>query len=752
MLLEVESNVVDSAGMGAKSAFNIKASAHAFRMLSSGLYSNKIRAVLREIGCNAADAHIMAGKKGVPFEVHLPSRLSNKFYIKDFGPGLDPDEIRDLYTTYFSSSKQQSNEVTGAFGLGSKSPFAYTDSFTITSAKNGVTTTYVAYLDEASAPAIRVVTSFPSDCAWTNGVQIGMAVKPQDVQTFITEAQFVYQFFAVLPTMVNSAPIQRRKYSVETPDFALPAAGNAIPTAVLVMGNVAYPLPMAELTRNLQNQYSLQSIVQKLNPEIRVPIGAVSVAASREHLEFTPQTQVVIQKIAEKLLGNFAEQYWEKVKDLKYDTFAGQRESQARLQALGVTLDVLQQLLRYHGKWDKEQQTWISLLLAYRTPFVRVPESLKTLKFEEHYLAHSRGRQVYRSIVLDLNEQPRDRVDATIADSFAVLIPDKKTKFMRERIRLALETGAYKFLYSVADDEAESLRIAKEWYDMPVVYSKVLPLPTTFVPPAQRPKVPRAPKVEPTYEYVDVVTGHTKQLQISQASARAKYFVEYTSSWGRRTYRFGNQGHGGLSRMVKGLAALHPHCSLIPDGFFVLTDRRIELLGLEKDLTWKSISSIGKVLLTPMIRDLVNREPDTSVGHVIGGGASEYSSPLKFLACHAKSNSKMWQALQKLLPSSPLLNATVLYAAGKSAKSTPISLDEYNNLVNEFSEWSSAMTPKPAPAEHSETAYPTFNAALSYDFPNRIAERDTQLTALIISQLIARDEQQLPTTIELLAA
>ena len=40
---------------------SIKADAHLLRILSSGLYSNKIRTVLREIGCNAADAHIELG-------------------------------------------------------------------------------------------------------------------------------------------------------------------------------------------------------------------------------------------------------------------------------------------------------------------------------------------------------------------------------------------------------------------------------------------------------------------------------------------------------------------------------------------------------------------------------------------------------------------------------------------------------------------------------------------------------------------
>ena len=53
-----ENNVLSTGGLGVTQSFQIRTNAHAFKMLSSGLYSDKIGAVLREIGCNAHDAHI----------------------------------------------------------------------------------------------------------------------------------------------------------------------------------------------------------------------------------------------------------------------------------------------------------------------------------------------------------------------------------------------------------------------------------------------------------------------------------------------------------------------------------------------------------------------------------------------------------------------------------------------------------------------------------------------------------------------
>ena len=136
-LAYTDSHVLGSHGLTQTKEFSIRTSAHAFKLLSSGLYSDKISAVLREIGCNAMDAHVEEGTPDRPIEVKLPNRIDHQFYIKDWGPGLSHADIMELYTTYFASTKQTSNDLTGAFGLGSKSPFSYVDSFVVVSVHDG---------------------------------------------------------------------------------------------------------------------------------------------------------------------------------------------------------------------------------------------------------------------------------------------------------------------------------------------------------------------------------------------------------------------------------------------------------------------------------------------------------------------------------------------------------------------------------------------------------------------------------------
>ena len=114
-------------------AFSIAANASMFRILSNGLYSNKERAIIREVSCNAYDANVDAGNGHIPIEVHLPNTLEPFFSIKDSGPGLTPDQMVNVYTQYGNSTKTDNNLAIGCMGLGSKSPFSYIDSFTVIS-------------------------------------------------------------------------------------------------------------------------------------------------------------------------------------------------------------------------------------------------------------------------------------------------------------------------------------------------------------------------------------------------------------------------------------------------------------------------------------------------------------------------------------------------------------------------------------------------------------------------------------------
>jgi len=109
-------------GTSTESEFKIKQTAKSFEILSGGLYSDAILAVIRELSCNAWDSHVEADKGTVPFKIHLPNQLEPFLSIRDFGLGLCEDDVLNLYTTYFESTKTNSNDYIGCLLYTSPSP------------------------------------------------------------------------------------------------------------------------------------------------------------------------------------------------------------------------------------------------------------------------------------------------------------------------------------------------------------------------------------------------------------------------------------------------------------------------------------------------------------------------------------------------------------------------------------------------------------------------------------------------------
>ena len=149
-------------GGGEAETFEIAQTAEFFQILSSTLYSDKMLAVVREVLCNAWDAHIEAGKTDIPVKVTLTAQ---KLSIQDFGDGIAKDMMSQRYATYGGSTKARNDKVTGGFGLGCKAPFAYTDHFEVTSCFKHEKTIYQLALSSAEVggkPSILPLMTIPT--------------------------------------------------------------------------------------------------------------------------------------------------------------------------------------------------------------------------------------------------------------------------------------------------------------------------------------------------------------------------------------------------------------------------------------------------------------------------------------------------------------------------------------------------------------------------------------------------------------
>lgn len=278
---------------GEESTVKINVDAFALQALSGkNLYRNLIRAIIRELSCNALDSHVMANKAEVPFSVHLPTKIEPYFSVRDYGIGLDDQGVRDVYLTYFGSTKRNCEKTIGAWGLGSKSPLGYTDNFTINAIKDGVKRMYVVYKNSEGMPAVKLMAQdITSEC---NGLEIVMPVIDEyDMEKFTSEAKHVYKWFNVKPTFnYNFEPNEDEWVNRNaTRRVGIKTKGSS----VIVHGNIEYPIDRSQLNRI--EGLDVSDVLYYCSLVLFADLNTVDYAMSREELSYNEKTLNTINGI-----------------------------------------------------------------------------------------------------------------------------------------------------------------------------------------------------------------------------------------------------------------------------------------------------------------------------------------------------------------------------------------------------------------------------------------------------------------------
>ena len=290
--------------------------AHIFGVLRNQLYSDKILAVVREYSANAVDANVEAGKEDQAIVVTVPNSFDPTFRVRDFGNGLNEEEIRDIYANYGESTKRKSNKLIGQLGLGSKSAFAYGDNFLINSYVNGKKVTYNAYIDPSQIGMIAKMNE--EETSEPNGVEICVPVKYADIYGFTSKIKNFFKFWSskVEVRGIDISEISLGNPSVEGTNwkyFSNRQYSTAAFESVIVMGNVAYPFNTGIMTEEIKNLYSEKIGKVSYSPSLAynfifyVDIGTVEVSASREDLQYTDFTKKNIIKSLDSFFSELAE-------------------------------------------------------------------------------------------------------------------------------------------------------------------------------------------------------------------------------------------------------------------------------------------------------------------------------------------------------------------------------------------------------------------------------------------------------------
>lgn len=304
-----DSSVITSAK---SKSFGFEINGKAFKALFSDIYTNKIGSVVREIGSNCRDAHVDAGCPEVPFEIEVHSGIVDASYIEftDYGTGMSSDTIEKLYTSFFSSSKDLDNEAIGGFGIGSKSPLAYTDSFTVTSIKDDYKNVAMITKQDNMPKYKLLVKDVPVESR--NSTIVRIPIDKHDVKKFIYEIYEQLRYLPVLPIVKTNV---EHNYEFPTFDYVGPnykIEANAHSGVILCIGGIGY-----KLNRRIRGIFSDKRLI------LDIPIGSLEVTLSRESYVQTEKSDDLINEKYFAAVCDFEEKLleWSQDKDWLINNF-----------------------------------------------------------------------------------------------------------------------------------------------------------------------------------------------------------------------------------------------------------------------------------------------------------------------------------------------------------------------------------------------------------------------------------------------
>lgn len=340
MKINDERKEVHSSGIEDTAQFglSIQNSSHIIRILRDTIYSDKIMAVLREYSSNAWDAQREAGRGDQPIEVTMPTVSDPTLRIRDRGLGLSRDNVMRVYTQYGESTKRSSDDFVGMLGIGSKSAFSYADSFTVTSWFDGKKSVYIAVLDETDNGTINLLSEeeLPPESRDETGLEVSVAVSSSDIFSFQEKGREFFKHFRPLPKINIDIPDASTDKDIILPAGVIKNRQSYDNGWYVIMGCVPYKLNLKQIDGIDDSLYSLSGYIY-------VDIGAVSVSASREELEYSKKTIETVRTALDDIACQFMEWVTKSVNDPSLSSW----EKRKRASALGYSSHFVPKNLKY---------------------------------------------------------------------------------------------------------------------------------------------------------------------------------------------------------------------------------------------------------------------------------------------------------------------------------------------------------------------------------------------------------------------
>lgn len=283
MKLKDEGRFFEASGESVDLQLSSKDGAVIMKMLRSQIYSNPIGSLVREVASNCRDANREAGKPNGLIRITL-SKNSNPFLqidssvtFEDEGFGISPSRMREVYSQYGASTKRNDDSQTGGFGLGAKSPFAYTETFFIVTVIDGIEYSYQAALNDSGG---KIVLLSSGQTEKASGTKIIVPIADKDHDQFRREIADLVKYWKEEVELCGNFREQDRKRPIvllETDDYVV--YDDSMRHCIIVDGIV----------------YEREGYGSN-RKTLKFAVGELSLTASREGVHFDENTSSLISE------------------------------------------------------------------------------------------------------------------------------------------------------------------------------------------------------------------------------------------------------------------------------------------------------------------------------------------------------------------------------------------------------------------------------------------------------------------------
>ena len=285
-------------------------------MLSDKLYSNKFKSIIRELASNARDSHNDAGVIE-PFVITAPTQYEPELTIEDFGTGLDYETAKKTILMFLGSTKDYDDEENGrlasqsigGFGIGSKSPRAYTSDYQMVLRKDGVEYTVIISNNEIGLPQSTLLAETPTDKP--NGVKVIVPVLAKDIDRWQGEVMHYMEgtnYNCVADVEGEKIYPKKAIASIDFGEFHLDVFNNPnhhdTKPIYVSYGGVLYGITHEEGKYHNGLEYQLRNMLQsKFVYRIRVETSEkLDFSLSRETIENTDKSVAFLNSALKKLM------------------------------------------------------------------------------------------------------------------------------------------------------------------------------------------------------------------------------------------------------------------------------------------------------------------------------------------------------------------------------------------------------------------------------------------------------------------